>query len=90
MKDRTDQFHGTWEDVYRTVRRAERNKKSLHNINDWELERTGQALCIYEPYFGEGTWPFLHSRTALYRGIGFVSVFLRSNLYWYSIPFEIV
>ncbi|KAF5183620.1 glycosyl transferase family 1 protein [Thalictrum thalictroides] len=30
----------------------------------------GQASrCIYEPYFEEGAWPFLH-RNSLYRGIG--------------------
>ncbi|KAJ4957164.1 hypothetical protein NE237_013947 [Protea cynaroides] len=67
--DRTDQPRGTWEEVYRNVRRADRFKNDLHERDDWELERTGQSLCIYEPYFGEGTWPFLH-HSSLYRGIG--------------------
>ncbi|CAA0830660.1 glycosyl transferase family 1 protein [Striga hermonthica] len=66
LKDRTDQPRGTWDDVYRNARRADR---SLHERDEGELERTGQPLCIYEPYFGVGTWPFLH-HTSLYRGLG--------------------
>ncbi|CAA0838943.1 glycosyl transferase family 1 protein [Striga hermonthica] len=66
LKDRTDQPRATWDDVYRNARRADR---SLHEIDDEELERTGQPLCIYEPYFGVGAWPFLH-HTSLYRGLG--------------------
>ncbi|XP_057462590.1 uncharacterized protein LOC130752763 isoform X4 [Actinidia eriantha] len=69
LKDRTDQPRGTWEDVYRSAKRADRSKNELHERDDRELERTGQPLCIYEPYFGEGTWPFLH-HTSLYRGLG--------------------
>ncbi|XP_051132586.1 uncharacterized protein LOC127252454 isoform X2 [Andrographis paniculata] len=66
LKDRTDLPRGTWDDVYRSARRADR---SLHERDEGELERTGQPLCIYEPYFGAGTWPFLH-HTSLYRGLG--------------------
>ncbi|KAL3615682.1 hypothetical protein CASFOL_041343 [Castilleja foliolosa] len=66
LKDRTDQPRGTWDEVYRSARRADR---SLHERDEGELERTGQPLCIYEPYYGVGTWPFLH-RTSLYRGLG--------------------
>ncbi|KAL3624422.1 hypothetical protein CASFOL_031090 [Castilleja foliolosa] len=66
LKDRTDQPRGTWDEVYRNARRADR---SLHERDEGELERTGQPLCIYEPYYGVGTWPFLH-RTSLYRGLG--------------------
>ncbi|KAK4418585.1 hypothetical protein Salat_2271300 [Sesamum alatum] len=66
LKDRTDHPRGIWDEVYRNARRADR---TLHERDEGELERTGQPLCIYEPYFGEGTWPFLH-RTSLYRGIG--------------------
>ncbi|KAL5718715.1 hypothetical protein ACHQM5_011592 [Ranunculus cassubicifolius] len=69
LKDRTDQSHGTWEEVYRNAKRVDRARNSLHERDDRELERTGQPLCIYEPYFGQGAWPFLH-RKALYRGIG--------------------
>ncbi|ONK68917.1 uncharacterized protein A4U43_C05F17380 [Asparagus officinalis] len=72
LKSRTDQYHGTWEDVYRNAKRADRAKNELHERDDRELERTGQPLCIYEPYLGEGTWPFLHN-TSLYRGIGLYS-----------------
>ncbi|XP_031393102.1 uncharacterized protein LOC116204888 isoform X2 [Punica granatum] len=69
LKDRTDQSHGTWEDVYRSAKRADRAKSDLRERDERELERTGQPLCIYEPFLGEGTWPFLHV-TSLYRGIG--------------------
>ncbi|XP_007051667.2 PREDICTED: uncharacterized protein LOC18614048 [Theobroma cacao] len=69
LKDRTDQPRGTWEDVYRSAKRADRLRNDLHERDERELERTGQPLCIYEPYFGEGTWPFLH-HSSLYRGIG--------------------
>lgn len=72
LKDRTDQPRGTWEEVYRNAKRADRSRNDLRERDDGELERTGQPLCIYEPYFGEGTWPFLHS-TTLYRGLGLVS-----------------
>lgn len=72
LKDRTDQTRGTWEVVYRNAKRADRTKNDLHERDEGELERTGQPLCIYEPYFGEGTWPFLH-HTSLYRGIGLSS-----------------
>lgn len=72
LKDRTDQSHGTWEEVYRNAKKADRSKHDLHERDDGELERTGQPLSIYEPYFGEGTWPFLHV-SSLYRGIGLVS-----------------
>ncbi|KAK9102975.1 hypothetical protein Sjap_020229 [Stephania japonica] len=69
LKDRTDQPRGSWEEVYRNAKRAERAKNDLHERDDGELERTGQPLCIYEPYFGQGAWPFLH-RYSLYRGVG--------------------
>ncbi|WOK91397.1 hypothetical protein Cni_G00088 [Canna indica] len=68
LKDRTEQPHGTWEEVYKSAKRADRTKNELHERDDRELERTGQPLCIYEPYFGEGAWPFLH-QNSLYRGI---------------------
>ncbi|KAL5160889.1 hypothetical protein HKD37_07G018293 [Glycine soja] len=69
LKDRMEQSHGTWEDVYKSAKRADRSKNDLHERDEGELERTGQPLCIYEPYFGEGSWPFLHKKS-LYRGIG--------------------
>ncbi|RWW53707.1 hypothetical protein BHE74_00039786 [Ensete ventricosum] len=72
LKDRSDQPHGTWEEVYRSSKRADRARNELHERDDRELERTGQLLCVYEPYFGEGAWPFLH-QTSLYHGVGLVS-----------------
>lgn len=72
LKDRSDQTHGTWEEVYRNVKKVDRMKNELHERDEKELERTGQPLCIYEPFFGEGTWPFLH-QSSLYRGIGLSS-----------------
>lgn len=72
LKDRTDQPRGTWDDVYRNAKKADRLKNDLHERDDGELERTGQPLTIYEPYLGEGAWPFLHHRS-LYRGLGLVS-----------------
>lgn len=72
LKDRIEQSHGTWEEVYRSAKKADRLKHDLHERDEGELERTGQPLTIYEPYFGVGTWPFLHDRS-LYRGIGLVS-----------------
>ncbi|GKU96742.1 hypothetical protein SLEP1_g9944 [Rubroshorea leprosula] len=69
LKDRTDQPRGTWEYVYRTAKRIGHNKNDLHERDEGELQRTGQPLCIYEPYYGIGTWPFLHNNS-LYHGIG--------------------
>lgn len=69
LEQRNDQPQGTWEDVYRNVKRVERTRGELHERDDGEMERTGQPLCIYEPYYGPGAWPFLH-RVALYRGLG--------------------
>nr|GMD31581.1 Phosphatidyl-myo-inositol mannosyltransferase [Ipomoea batatas] len=69
LKGRTDQSRGTWEEVYKSAKRADRSKNDLHERDEGELERTGQPLCIYEPYYGEGTWPFLQ-HTSLYRGLG--------------------
>lgn len=85
LKDRTDQPRGTWEEVYRSAKKADRTKNDLHERDDGELERTGQPLCIYEPYYGEGTWSFLHL-TSLYRGIGLVghSSFFFTCITWYS------
>ncbi|KAL0538154.1 hypothetical protein IC582_027155 [Cucumis melo] len=79
IKDRTEQPHSTWEDVYRSAKKADRSKNDLHERDEGELERTGQPLCIYEPYFGEGVWPFLH-RYSLYRGIGLSSKGRRSGI----------
>ncbi|XP_030548052.1 uncharacterized protein LOC115753546 [Rhodamnia argentea] len=69
LKDRSDQPRGTWEEVYKSAKKADRLKNDLHERDERELERTGQPLGIYEPYLGEGIWPFLHV-SSIYRGIG--------------------
>ncbi|KAL8268562.1 hypothetical protein R6Q59_002360 [Mikania micrantha] len=78
LRDRSELPRGTWEEVYRSARKADRNKNDLHERDDGELERTGQPLCIYEPYFGQGAWPFLHNGS-LYRGLGLSSKGRRSR-----------
>ncbi|XP_076956927.1 uncharacterized protein LOC143632247 [Bidens hawaiensis] len=78
LKDRSEQPRGTWEEVYRSAKRVDRSKNDLHERDDGELERTGQALCIYEPYFGQGAWPFLH-QGPLYRGLGLTTKGRRSR-----------
>nr|GMC80048.1 Phosphatidyl-myo-inositol mannosyltransferase [Ipomoea batatas] len=60
---------GTWEEISKLLKKAEHFRKVSHEREYGELERTGQPLCIYEPYYGEGTWPFLHN-SSLYRGLG--------------------
>lgn len=72
LRDRSEQSKGTWEEVYKNSKKADRSKNDLHERDEGELERTGQPLCIYEPYFGQGSWPFLHQKS-LYRGVGLVS-----------------
>ncbi|KAH9295530.1 hypothetical protein KI387_039118 [Taxus chinensis] len=78
LEERSIEPKHTWEDVYRSVKRVERTKDELHERDDGEMERTGQTLCIYEPYYGPGTWPFLH-QGALYRGIGLATEGLRNG-----------
>ncbi|XP_062205511.1 uncharacterized protein LOC133907474 [Phragmites australis] len=58
----------SWDEVYRNARKSERLKPEGNERDEGELERTGQPVCIYEIYTGEGAWPFLH-RGSLYRGI---------------------
>ncbi|PWA81348.1 glycosyl transferase, family 1 [Artemisia annua] len=79
LRDRSEQPRGTWDDVYRSAKRADRNRNDLHERDDGELERTGQPLCIYEPYYGQGAWPFLH-HGPLYRGFGLSTKGRRSKI----------
>ncbi|KAL5224134.1 hypothetical protein ABZP36_010773 [Zizania latifolia] len=58
----------SWDEVYRNARKSERLKPEGNERDEGELERTGQPVCIYEIYSGEGAWPFLH-HGSLYRGI---------------------
>ncbi|XP_057869803.2 uncharacterized protein LOC131076577 [Cryptomeria japonica] len=78
LEERNMEPKHTWEDLYRAVKRIERTKDELHERDDGELERTGQPLCIYEPYHGHGTLPFLH-HGALYRGIGLAKTSFRNG-----------
>ncbi|TVU31801.1 hypothetical protein EJB05_23502, partial [Eragrostis curvula] len=58
----------SWDEVYKNARKSERLKPEGNERDEGELERTGQPVCIYEIYNGEGAWPFLH-HGSLYRGI---------------------
>ncbi|PAN48637.1 hypothetical protein PAHAL_9G396600 [Panicum hallii] len=58
----------SWDEVYRNARKSERLKPEGNERDEGELERTGQPVCIYEIYNGEGAWPFLH-HGSLYRGV---------------------
>jgi glycosyltransferase involved in cell wall biosynthesis len=69
LKDRSNQPRGSWEEVYKNAKKADRLKNDLHERDEGELERTGQPLTIYEPYYGQGAFPFLHN-SSLYRGLG--------------------
>lgn len=69
---------GSWEDVYRNAKKAEKLKFEANERDEGELERTGRPLCIYEIYNGEGAWPFLH-HGSIYRGITLVSFISLNN-----------
>ncbi|KAK3153223.1 hypothetical protein QOZ80_2BG0169450 [Eleusine coracana subsp. coracana] len=58
----------SWDEVYKNARKSERLKPEGNERDEGELERTGQPVCIYEIYNGEGAWLFLH-HGSLYRGI---------------------
>nr|CAB3495338.1 unnamed protein product [Digitaria exilis] len=62
----------SWDEVYRNARKSERLKPEGNERDEGELERTGQPVCIYEIYSGEGAWPFLH-HGSLYRGVTLVT-----------------
>ncbi|THU47717.1 hypothetical protein C4D60_Mb09t18580 [Musa balbisiana] len=68
LDERMEKTSGSWEDVYRNSRKAEKQKAEAYERDEGELERTGQPLCIYEVYTGEAAWPFLH-HGSIYRGI---------------------
>lgn len=63
---------GSWEEIYRNARKAEKLKFEANERDEGELERVGQSLCIYEIYNGAGAWPFLQ-HGSLYRGLSLVS-----------------
>ncbi|CAH2041892.1 unnamed protein product [Thlaspi arvense] len=68
IEERMEKDSGVWEEIYRNARKSEKMKFEMNERDEGELERTGQALCIYEIYDGAGVWPFLH-HGSLYRGL---------------------
>ncbi|XP_073396654.1 uncharacterized protein [Physcomitrium patens] len=62
-------LQSTWEDISKMVKKTEVHKDDLKERSDAEIQRSGQPLCIYEPYHGTGAWPFLHDENTLYRAI---------------------
>ncbi|GJP84418.1 hypothetical protein CLOP_g14476 [Closterium sp. NIES-67] len=87
--DRREHESLSWEEVKVGVKRAERN--GLHERDDGDLERSGQPICIYEPYSGNGSWPFIHDKDTLYRGVSLSRSSRRPNLYddvnaWARLP----
>ncbi|KAF9596280.1 hypothetical protein IFM89_008640 [Coptis chinensis] len=68
LEERMEKTMGSWEEIYRTARKAEKLKFEVNERDEGELERIGQQLCIYEIYTGAGAWPFLR-HGSLYRGL---------------------
>eukprot|EP00250_Pteridium_aquilinum_P011154 c19869_g1_i2 orf=453-2816(-) len=73
IEERHELLRGSWEDVYKVVKKMERLRNELHERDDGELERTGQPICIYEPYYGMGAAVFVHQNDPTYRGISLIS-----------------
>ncbi|XP_022993256.1 uncharacterized protein LOC111489326 [Cucurbita maxima] len=75
LQERTERILGSWEKIYSSARKSEKMK--LENENDEEdLERAGQAVCIYEIYSAPGAWSFLH-HGSMFRGLSLSSRALR-------------
>ncbi|CAN6477088.1 unnamed protein product [Victoria cruziana] len=72
LEERTEKVANTWEDVHQNVRKIEKIKFETNERDEGELERIGQLLCIYEIYWGQGAWKFLH-QGSLYRGLSLSS-----------------
>lgn len=74
MKDRLDRAGTTFEDVNKMAKKTEtRVAQEKHlEIDQLEVERVAQPLCIYEPYYGSGAWSFLHRDHLLYQGLSLV------------------
>ncbi|KAA8539217.1 hypothetical protein F0562_025909 [Nyssa sinensis] len=68
IDERMERETGVWDDIYRIARKVEKLKFEANEMDEGELERTGQPLCIYEIYNGAGAWSFLH-HGSLYRGL---------------------
>ncbi|KAF8397779.1 hypothetical protein HHK36_016701 [Tetracentron sinense] len=72
LEDRMERTSGSWDEIYRNARKAEKLKLEANERDEGELERIGQLLCIYEIYSGVGASTFLH-HGSLYRGLSLVS-----------------
>lgn len=84
--ERNEPREETWEEVTKNLRKTEVHRERLREQDDGDLERTGQPLCIYEPYYGAGSWGFLHKGNTLYRGLSLVSAYLHKP---YKFPLTI-
>ncbi|CAM6088307.1 unnamed protein product [Calypogeia fissa] len=71
IKDRLEKDATSFEEVKKMVKKTEtRVAQDRHpEIDNLEVERVAQPLCIYEPYYGSGAWSFLHRDHLLYRGL---------------------
>ncbi|KAG9441744.1 hypothetical protein H6P81_017598 [Aristolochia fimbriata] len=76
--ERTERTLGSWDEIYRAVKKSEKIKFESNEKDEGELERIGQSLCIYEIYGGQGAWPFLH-HGSLYRGLSLSTTARRSR-----------
>ncbi|XP_059309603.1 uncharacterized protein LOC132060641 [Lycium ferocissimum] len=72
IEERMEKDVGGWDVIYRNARKAENLQFETNERDEGELERTGQAVCIYEVYDETGAWPFLH-HGSLYSGLSLVS-----------------
>ncbi|RZC70593.1 hypothetical protein C5167_033734 [Papaver somniferum] len=68
LEERMERTTGSWDEIYRNARKADKLKFEPNERDEGELERVGQSLCIYEIYNGAGSWPSLH-HGSLYRGL---------------------
>ncbi|OVA17912.1 Glycosyl transferase [Macleaya cordata] len=78
LEERMEKMSGSWDEIYRNARKAEKLKFEANERDEGELERIGQSLCIYEIYTGAGSWPSLH-HGSLYRGLSLSTKARRSR-----------
>lgn len=68
VEERAEKDSGIWDEIYHNAKKSEKLKFEANEMDEGELERTGQMLCVYEVYDGIGAWPHLH-HGSLYRGL---------------------
>lgn len=73
----------SFEEVNKMVKKTEtRVAQDRHlEIDNLEVERVAQPLCIYEPYYGSGAWPFLHRDHLLYKGLSLVCTLVFPSMF---------